>query len=284
MVPVCCKQDQAVIGSQALSISLDICHGRVQKMERNLIERLPFLKDVFVSIDHPLSAKALTILPETPTEPPDLVGAVPKDVIPEPEVRKGERSATALFRCDLLACTIPSSASATSYRPSHLGPSFPVSSTRLASLLRVADFGSVLEVLRGVEISGTSMKVNEQNETKNHVSGDTEFPFSTELTEAKVNEARGAKDTLGYNAPGFIIPLQPNLGVLQIGFRAKVIENQGADEELSDGGSPRVIIYGYDGILMHPVAPPSLDYVPGPEYPPSPNYVPGPEHPPSPAE
>ncbi|GJZ79586.1 hypothetical protein Tco_0644423 [Tanacetum coccineum] len=28
-------------------------------------------------------------------------------------------------------------------------------------------------------------------------------------------------------------------------------------------------------------APPSLDYVPGPEHPPSPNYVPGPEHPPS---
>ncbi|GKB24620.1 hypothetical protein Tco_0864021 [Tanacetum coccineum] len=53
----------------------------------------------------------------------------------------------------------------------------------------------------------------------------------------------------------------------------------GADEELSDGGSPRVIIYGYDGLPMQPVALPSLDYVPGPEHPPSPNYVPGPEHP-----
>ncbi|GKC18171.1 hypothetical protein Tco_1014953 [Tanacetum coccineum] len=58
----------------------------------------------------------------------------------------------------------------------------------------------------------------------------------------------------------------------------------GADEELSDGGSPRVIVYGYDGLPMQPVAPPSLDYVPGPEHPPSPDYVPGPEHPPSPAE
>ncbi|GJV90743.1 hypothetical protein Tco_1538556 [Tanacetum coccineum] len=88
MVPVCRKQDQAVIGSQVLSVALDIYH--------------------------PLSAEALTILPETPTEPPvttlttitlsivvvhpsfepslsvedyenpDLVGAVPKDVIPEP--------------------------------------------------------------------------------------------------------------------------------------------------------------------------------------------------------
>ncbi|GJY13605.1 hypothetical protein Tco_0382914, partial [Tanacetum coccineum] len=114
MVPVCRKQDQAVIGSQALFVALDICHGRVQKIERNLIERLPFLKDVFVSIDNPFSAEALTILPETPTEPPvtaltttalstvvvrpsfgpsllvedyenpNLVGAVPKDVILEP--------------------------------------------------------------------------------------------------------------------------------------------------------------------------------------------------------
>ncbi|GJX28653.1 hypothetical protein Tco_0236732 [Tanacetum coccineum] len=42
----------------------------------------------------------------------------------------------------------------------------------------------------------------------------------------QVNEARGAKDTLGYsfgdNAPELIILLRPNLGVLQIGIRAKV--------------------------------------------------------------
>ncbi|GKE31422.1 hypothetical protein Tco_1450744, partial [Tanacetum coccineum] len=55
----------------------------------------------------------------------------------------------------------------------------------------------------------------------------------------------------------------------------------GADEELSDGGSPRVIIYGYDGLPMQPVAPPSPDYVLVLEHPPSPEYVPGPEHPPS---
>ncbi|GJU65843.1 hypothetical protein Tco_1247678 [Tanacetum coccineum] len=58
----------------------------------------------------------------------------------------------------------------------------------------------------------------------------------------------------------------------------------GADEELSDGGSPRVIVYGYDGLPMQPVASPSPDYVPGPEHPPSPDYVPGPDHPPSPIE
>nr|GEY68765.1 hypothetical protein [Tanacetum cinerariifolium] len=37
----------------------------------------------------------------------------------------------------------------------------------------------------------------------------------------------------------------------------------GADEELSDGGSPRVIVYGYDGLPMLPVASPSPDYIPG---------------------
>nr|GEZ62779.1 hypothetical protein [Tanacetum cinerariifolium] len=41
----------------------------------------------------------------------------------------------------------------------------------------------------------------------------------------------------------------------------------GADEELSDGGSSRVIVYGYDGLPMQPVAPPSPNYIHGPEEP-----------------
>nr|GEU43801.1 hypothetical protein [Tanacetum cinerariifolium] len=52
----------------------------------------------------------------------------------------------------------------------------------------------------------------------------------------------------------------------------------GFDEELSDVG---VIVYGYDGLPMQLVAPPSPDYVPGPEHQPSPDYVPNPEHSPS---
>nr|GFC10708.1 hypothetical protein [Tanacetum cinerariifolium] len=36
-------------------------------------------------------------------------------------------------------------------------------------------------------------------------------------------------------------------------------------EELSDRGSLRVIVYGYDGLPMMLVAPPSPDYIPGPE-------------------
>ncbi|GKF82287.1 hypothetical protein Tco_0243943, partial [Tanacetum coccineum] len=54
----------------------------------------------------------------------------------------------------------------------------------------------------------------------------------------------------------------------------------GSDEEPSNVGSPGVIVYGYDRLPMHPVASPSLDYVPGPEHPSSPNYVPGFEQPP----
>ncbi|GKD41871.1 hypothetical protein Tco_1266516 [Tanacetum coccineum] len=113
--PVHHKQDKVMIGSQALSVALETCHRRVRKMERNLAERLPFMKDVFVSIYHPVSAEALAILLETSTEPPvtvlittalstvvihpnsdpfllvkdygnpDLAGVVSEDVIPGPE-------------------------------------------------------------------------------------------------------------------------------------------------------------------------------------------------------
>ncbi|GJY38206.1 hypothetical protein Tco_0424570 [Tanacetum coccineum] len=58
--------------------------------------------------------------------------------------------------------------------------------------------------------------------------------------------------------------------------------NKGSDEEPSDVGSPGVIVYAYDGLPIHPVAPPSPDYVLGPKHPPSLDYVSGPEHLPSP--
>ncbi|GKF21693.1 hypothetical protein Tco_0070331, partial [Tanacetum coccineum] len=45
----------------------------------------------------------------------------------------------------------------------------------------------------------------------------------------------------------------------------------GADnEEVSEGGIPRVIVLGYDGFPIQPVAPPSPDYIPGPEDPQTP--------------
>ncbi|GKC29806.1 hypothetical protein Tco_1037100, partial [Tanacetum coccineum] len=49
------------------------------------------------------------------------------------------------------------------------------------------------------------------------------------------------------------------------------------------GCSTGVVVYGYDGLLMHPVDPPSPDYVSGPKEPEqaslSPDYVSGPEYP-----
>ncbi|GJT36595.1 hypothetical protein Tco_0927014 [Tanacetum coccineum] len=54
-------------------------------------------------------------------------------------------------------------------------------------------------------------------------------------------------------------------------------------EEPSDVGSPGVVIYGYDGLPMYSIDPPSPDYVPGPEELEqallSPDYMPGPEYP-----
>nr|GEV64046.1 putative reverse transcriptase domain-containing protein [Tanacetum cinerariifolium] len=54
-------------------------------------------------------------------------------------------------------------------------------------------------------------------------------------------------------------------------------------EEPSDVGSPKVIVYGYNGLPMHLIDPPSPDYVPGSKEPEqaslSPDYVPGPEYP-----
>ncbi|GKG45676.1 hypothetical protein Tco_0498122, partial [Tanacetum coccineum] len=42
------------------------------------------------------------------------------------------------------------------------------------------------------------------------------------------------------------------------------------DEEVSEGGIPWVIVYEYDRLPIQPVAPPSPDYIPGPEDPQTP--------------
>nr|GEV17001.1 putative reverse transcriptase domain-containing protein [Tanacetum cinerariifolium] len=56
------------------------------------------------------------------------------------------------------------------------------------------------------------------------------------------------------------------------------------EEDSAETGPLRVIIYGYDGLPIQPVALPSLDYVAGPDHPSSPDYMPGPKHPPLPIE
>ncbi|GKF39404.1 hypothetical protein Tco_0119465, partial [Tanacetum coccineum] len=49
-----------------------------------------------------------------------------------------------------------------------------------------------------------------------------------------------------------------------------MIDIRGADGEISNEGSPRVIVLGYDGLPIQLVAPPSSDYIPGPEEPQTP--------------
>ncbi|GJR37029.1 putative reverse transcriptase domain-containing protein [Tanacetum coccineum] len=53
-------------------------------------------------------------------------------------------------------------------------------------------------------------------------------------------------------------------------YTTRSIRQEGADKEISDGGSPRVIVLGYDGLHMQSVAPPSPDYKLGPEEPQTP--------------
>ncbi|GJU20535.1 hypothetical protein Tco_1153877 [Tanacetum coccineum] len=58
-----------ILGMTDLQPDVETCYRRVRKMERNLVERIPLLRDVFVSIDHPISTDALAILQQTSTEP-----------------------------------------------------------------------------------------------------------------------------------------------------------------------------------------------------------------------
>ncbi|GKE87251.1 hypothetical protein Tco_1564726, partial [Tanacetum coccineum] len=102
----------------------------------------------------------------------------------------------------------------------------------------------------------------------------------------EVIKARGARDTL---VSCFRSYMHKDLVALHYGdtFEDSTVtytEVSSPFEDRSDIGSLRV-----DGLPMMPEdpyayveaaiqAPPSPDYVPGPEHPPSPDYVPGPEH------
>ncbi|GJX08017.1 putative reverse transcriptase domain-containing protein [Tanacetum coccineum] len=107
----------------------------------------------------------------------------------------------------------------------------------------------------------------------------------------KVNEARVLKDTLGISfgwshaLKDFVMSSASTVTYTSVyNDPSRARSFWGDAEECLLSSSPRVIVYGYDGLPMQPVAPPSPDYVLGHEHPLSPDYVPGLEHPPSPAE
>ncbi|GKC09514.1 hypothetical protein Tco_1001124, partial [Tanacetum coccineum] len=83
-----------------------------------------------------------------------------------------------------------------------------------------------------------------------------------------VNEARGAKDTIGDTLLGNYVMSSASTVTYTFVYTNSELGRVfwGVDEELSDG------------------APPSPNYVPRPKYPSSPDYVPGPKHLPSPTE
>ncbi|GKF80660.1 hypothetical protein Tco_0239262 [Tanacetum coccineum] len=76
MVPVHHSSDQTVIGARALSLSLDISHGLVQRIRENIANNKSALCDVFVSFSEPLSAVALEGTTDTSSVAPDITTAL----------------------------------------------------------------------------------------------------------------------------------------------------------------------------------------------------------------
>ncbi|GJY51442.1 hypothetical protein Tco_0442289 [Tanacetum coccineum] len=76
MVHVHHSPDQTVIGARALSLSLDVSHGRVQRIRENIANNRSALRDVFVSFSEPLSAAALEGTAGTSSVAPDITTAL----------------------------------------------------------------------------------------------------------------------------------------------------------------------------------------------------------------
>ncbi|GJV60439.1 hypothetical protein Tco_1466539 [Tanacetum coccineum] len=76
MVPVHHSLDQTVIGAIALSLSLDVSHGRVQRIRENIANNRSALRDIFVSFSKPLSAAALEGTGGTSSVAPDTTTAL----------------------------------------------------------------------------------------------------------------------------------------------------------------------------------------------------------------
>ncbi|GJZ32617.1 putative reverse transcriptase domain-containing protein [Tanacetum coccineum] len=98
--------------------------------------------------------------------------------------------------------------------------------------------------------------------------------IATPVIELSVNKARGAKIHWGFLFGRVVVMSSASSAVTYTSVYTDSEPGRvfwGADdEEVSEGGIPRVIVLGYDGLPMQPVAPPSPDYIPGPEDPQTP--------------
>ncbi|GJV55729.1 hypothetical protein Tco_1456734 [Tanacetum coccineum] len=76
MVHVYHSPDPTVIGARALSLSLGVSHGRVQRIRENIANNRSALRDVFVSFSEPLSVVALEGMGDTFSVAPDTTTAL----------------------------------------------------------------------------------------------------------------------------------------------------------------------------------------------------------------
>ncbi|GJU86936.1 hypothetical protein Tco_1294482 [Tanacetum coccineum] len=83
--------------------------------------------------------------------------------------------------------------------------------------------------------------------------------LTTQLNQEIFQNLSGLHANLLYRT----LPISPSLTPAEPSWEPNV-------EEVSEGGIPRVIVLGYDGLPIRPVAPPSPDYIPGPEDPQTP--------------
>nr|GEX15033.1 hypothetical protein [Tanacetum cinerariifolium]GEX15279.1 hypothetical protein [Tanacetum cinerariifolium] len=150
MVPIHYLPDQVFVGASALSLAFDVSSSRVWKIKENIGNCRSALHDFFVALAEPLSDTALTgiegtsnIIFATADTTMDLSTTLASASIVSPISMDDYKVAEGAFRSLNLYAPFPS-ASVTSYGPSHLEPSFPMSFTQLASLLRYTRSTSVV--------------------------------------------------------------------------------------------------------------------------------------------
>nr|GEW62796.1 reverse transcriptase domain-containing protein [Tanacetum cinerariifolium] len=145
MVPIHRSPNKVVLGATALSLTLDVSSFRVWKIRENIVNQRSALRDVFVPLVEPFSAAVLTGMEGTSDTVPatansnTTLSTTFASASSIDHISVDDYEVVVLSKifclgqmwplcCDLFAFVIL-------YRPSHLGPSFLVSSAQLASLL-----------------------------------------------------------------------------------------------------------------------------------------------------
>nr|GEV00289.1 hypothetical protein [Tanacetum cinerariifolium] len=154
MVPIHHSPDKTVVGATSLSFALDVFNVRVPKIRENIAGQMPALRDVLIPLSEPFSAEVLTGARGTF----DTVSATAVTTTALSTTLASASTVALIFLDDYMVAGTDDQAGAdgnadpfpnvddaelnilyasvTSYGPSYLRLSFPVSSTRLALLVR----------------------------------------------------------------------------------------------------------------------------------------------------